>query len=304
MIGTKTLVVDNNIVVGDDIGRGEGTTLVLMSNIDRGRQQSARRATISGTGKGSLPKTAQIHLLKLFSVNRKGVLHGEKPSYNAVGKHHPLHPPRRRPPFPSAPHLTLIDPDYPRMIAAIAAAGAGECWHKDMHLPRPPRRGPPHPQTLGRRRLRRPLRPPPFRLLQLLRRPHHLRPRERRARSSPLDRRRRAEKLVVHLFCVVPRQRLVHDDLLFRYSEEELAEHLEESAASIRRAREGGLRDESERWRVKMASVVPCDGIKVKDINTGEVWRCLAGRWRPFLLLTMATLATSFTHFRHGDFHH
>ncbi|RVX16371.1 hypothetical protein CK203_014528 [Vitis vinifera] len=78
-----------------------------------------------------------------------------------------------------------------------------------------------------------------------------------------------AEKLI-HLFCVVPRQPLVHDDLIFRCSDDELVEHLKASEVSVRNAKEGGVVNGDEAWRKKVNSLVPPDGVTVKHIKTGE----------------------------------
>ncbi|RVW51289.1 hypothetical protein CK203_075447 [Vitis vinifera] len=79
-----------------------------------------------------------------------------------------------------------------------------------------------------------------------------------------------AEKLI-HLFCVVPRQPLVHDDLIFRCSDDELVEHLKASEVSVRNAKEGGVVNGDEAWRKKVNSLVPPDGVTVKHIKTGRL---------------------------------
>ncbi|CBI35365.3 unnamed protein product, partial [Vitis vinifera] len=78
-----------------------------------------------------------------------------------------------------------------------------------------------------------------------------------------------AEELI-YLFCVVPRQPLIHDDLLFRYSDDELVEHLKASEVSVRNAKEGGVFNGDEAWRKKVNSLVPPGGVTVKHIKTGE----------------------------------
>nr|CAD1818419.1 unnamed protein product [Ananas comosus var. bracteatus] len=83
------------------------------------------------------------------------------------------------------------------------------------------------PQAVGHPRPSRPLRPLPLRLLQLLLQPRHLRPRERsRACVAALAKR------LVHLFCVVPCQPLIHDALIFRYFDYDLLNYLARSPAS------------------------------------------------------------------------
>lgn len=96
-----------------------------------------------------------------------------------------------------------------------------------------------------------------------------------------------AERLI-HLFCIVPRQSLIHDDLLFKYSDIELVEHLKASELSLRNAGEKGLFNGEESWRKKLASLLPASGITVKHIKSGEdvlVTRRMVG---VFLLMTMA----------------
>ncbi|KAJ4873448.1 Uncharacterized protein Rs2_44899 [Raphanus sativus] len=66
---------------------------------------------------------------------------------------------------------------------------------------------------------------------------------------------------LIHLFCVVPRQTLIHDDLLFKYSDKELVEHLDRSEASLKKAKEEGWFDGDEEWRKKVNSLVPENGV-------------------------------------------
>ncbi|XP_010557553.1 PREDICTED: uncharacterized protein LOC104826512 [Tarenaya hassleriana] len=96
-----------------------------------------------------------------------------------------------------------------------------------------------------------------------------------------------AESLI-HLFCIVPRQTLIHDDVLFRYSDLELLDHLEKSACSTRNAKDKGRFDREEAWRKKLNHVLPENGVIVKHIKNGEdivVSRRMVG---VFLLMTMA----------------
>ncbi|CAA6666606.1 unnamed protein product [Spirodela intermedia] len=79
----------------------------------------------------------------------------------------------------------------------------------------------------------------------------------------------------VHLFCIVPRQSLIHDDLLFRYADAELTEHLELSEASVVNAMEKGIFDPEEPWRKK-------------HIKTGEDVPISRRMVAAFLLMTMA----------------
>ena len=79
-----------------------------------------------------------------------------------------------------------------------------------------------------------------------------------------------AERLI-HLFCVVPRQTLIHDDLLFQYSDLELVDHLKQSEVSLRNAKESGIFNEEEDWRKKLQALLPANGLAMKNIKTGEV---------------------------------
>ncbi|KAF5467583.1 hypothetical protein F2P56_011821 [Juglans regia] len=96
-----------------------------------------------------------------------------------------------------------------------------------------------------------------------------------------------AERLI-HLFCVVPRQPIIHEDLLFHYSDSELVEHLRLSAISMGKAKEKGLFDEDEGWRKKLQALLPADGITVKHIKTGEDVLLSRRVVAVFLLMTMA----------------
>jgi hypothetical protein len=74
-----------------------------------------------------------------------------------------------------------------------------------------------------------------------------------------------AERLV-HLFCVVPRQQIVHDDLLFHYADDDLVADLARSEDSLRDARQGVFL-EDEPWRCKIQRLLPAAGITVKHIR-------------------------------------
>ncbi|KVH95813.1 uncharacterized protein LOC112528052 [Cynara cardunculus var. scolymus] len=99
-----------------------------------------------------------------------------------------------------------------------------------------------------------------------------------------------AERLI-HLFCVVPRQQLIHDDLLFQYSDEsELVQHLKDSERSLINAKKGVLEigDEIQGWRKKLQSILPADGIVLKHIKTGEDVHLSRKVVATFLLMTIA----------------
>uniref|UniRef100_A0A7N0T3W7 DUF6817 domain-containing protein n=1 Tax=Kalanchoe fedtschenkoi TaxID=63787 RepID=A0A7N0T3W7_KALFE len=96
-----------------------------------------------------------------------------------------------------------------------------------------------------------------------------------------------AERLI-HLFCVVPRQPLIHDDLLFKYEEGELIEQLKQSESSLVNAKERGVFDKEEAWRRKLNSIVPADGVVVKHIKTGDDLRVSRRIVAVFLMMTIA----------------
>ncbi|KAL8267194.1 hypothetical protein R6Q59_004538 [Mikania micrantha] len=97
-----------------------------------------------------------------------------------------------------------------------------------------------------------------------------------------------AERLI-HLFCVVNRQKLIHDELLFRYSDEsELVQHVKDSEKSLSNARNGVLEVEDVEWRKKIQSILPADGIVMKHIKTGEDVHLSRRVVATFLLMTIA----------------
>ena len=63
-------------------------------------------------------------------------------------------------------------------------------------------------------------------------------------------------KRLIHLFCIVPRQPLIHDELLFQFSDSELIEYLKNSEISVRNAKENGAvvadSGQFEAWRKKL----------------------------------------------------
>ncbi|PKA65205.1 hypothetical protein AXF42_Ash013326 [Apostasia shenzhenica] len=178
------------------------------------------------------------------------------------------------------PDAVSSDPSLPSLLAALRHAGAGECWHKHgtflAHLAGV------HriltlwnaPQPVARCGLYHSAYSNSYVNLAIF--PPNSASRAELQASLGAD----AERLV-HLFCVIPRQPLIHDLLLFRYSDAELADHL---AASANPARSGP----DEPWRRKLCSLLPPQGIVVKHIRTGEnvpLSRRLAA---VFLLMTMA----------------
>ncbi|KAK1380538.1 Tetratricopeptide repeat protein like [Heracleum sosnowskyi] len=106
-----------------------------------------------------------------------------------------------------------------------------------------------------------------------------------------------AERLI-HLFCIVPRQALIHDDLLFKYTDSELVKHLKVSEISLKNAKEKGLFDREESWRKKMQTLVPASGITIKHIKTGEDVTVSRRAIAIFLMMTMADFSDQFFGFQ------
>ncbi|XP_076950566.1 uncharacterized protein LOC143623637 [Bidens hawaiensis] len=179
--------------------------------------------------------------------------------------------------------LETIDARLPSLISVLKSAGAGECWHK-------------HGSFLDHLT-------DIYRILTIWNAPDAVRlcglfhsaysnSYVNLAIFDPSTGRdvirghvgQHAERLI-HLFCVVPRQQLIHDDLLFRYEESELVRHVKESEASVVNATRG---DEFEEWRRKLRAVLPEDGVVLKHIKTGEDVRLSRRVVATFLLLTIA----------------
>ena len=91
---------------------------------------------------------------------------------------------------------------------------------------------------------------------------------------------------------------MIHDDLLFKYSDSELVEHLKLSEISLKIAKEKGLFNEDVVWRKKLRGLLPDNRLVVKHIKTGEdvlVSRRIAAI---FLLMTMAYFSDQFFGFQ------
>ncbi|XP_047163871.1 uncharacterized protein LOC124833428 [Vigna umbellata] len=93
---------------------------------------------------------------------------------------------------------------------------------------------------------------------------------------------------LIHLFCVVPQQPLIHDYLLFQYSDQKLVQHLADSEISLRNAKEKGVLDGEEGWRKKLQGLVPAEGVEVKHIRTGERVHVSRRIVVVFVMMTMA----------------
>nr|XP_043624755.1 uncharacterized protein LOC122596269 [Erigeron canadensis] len=184
-------------------------------------------------------------------------------------------------------NLESVDKNLPTLLTILRSAGAGECWHRLgtfldhlYHV---------------------------YRILKLWKAPdsvclfglfhsvysnsyHDL------AIFDPVTDRETVRNHVgsvaeclIHLFCIVPRHTLIHDDLVFRYTDSELQEHLQASELSLRNLKEkAGSSMKEEIWRKKLQAIVPANGIKVKHIRTGEPVVLPRRVLAVFLLMTIA----------------
>ncbi|ONI32142.1 hypothetical protein PRUPE_1G350900 [Prunus persica] len=107
-----------------------------------------------------------------------------------------------------------------------------------------------------------------------------------------------AERLI-HFFCIVPRQSLIHDDLLFHYTDSELVEHLKQSEVSLAAPATNSNSNNQDQiqedhsaapwsWRKKLQTLVPANGITVKHIKTGEDVLVSRRVVAVFLMMTIA----------------
>lgn len=172
-----------------------------------------------------------------------------------------------------------IDPALPGLLEVLRETGASECWHKHGTFLE-------HLQDV-------------YRILKLWRAPDSV------ARcglfhsaysnsyvnlaifQADMDRQRvrdilgpQAEHLV-HLFCVVPRQQLIHDMLLFRFSDQELLAALNEK--------------QDHDGSNKVRAVLPAEGLTVKHIRTGDDVHLPRSVVAVFILLTMADFIDQLT---------
>ncbi|XP_078151711.1 uncharacterized protein LOC144546984 [Carex rostrata] len=182
--------------------------------------------------------------------------------------------------------LASIDPSLPSFVSILHSVGAGECWHKHStffshlfdiyrilklwHAP----------DSVARCGLFHSAYSNSYVNLAIFN-PGTSRSYVRSLIGEPAER-------LVYLFCVVPRQHLIHDDLLFHYSDSDLNKHLALSEASIKEAKEKGIFDQNQTWRKKVRDLLPAEGIKVKHIKTGEDVLISRRMAAVFLLMTMA----------------
>ncbi|XP_020112821.1 uncharacterized protein LOC109727222 [Ananas comosus] len=192
--------------------------------------------------------------------------------------------------------LELVDPALPSLVSVLRSAGAGECYHKHgtflAHLVGVHRIltlwGAPHP--VARCGLYHSSYSNSYVNLAIFD------PGTSRARVASLV--GAAAERLVHLFCVVPRHALIHDNLLFHYADAELADHLAASENSLRATKESGAFDSAEPWRRKIQSVLPAEGVKVKHIKTGEAMTVSRRVVATFLLMTVADFSDQYVDYQ------
>lgn len=172
------------------------------------------------------------------------------------------------------------DPALPTLLAALRSAGAGECWHKHgtflAHLTGV------HriltlwsaPLSVARCGLFHSAYSNSYVNLAIF----DPGATSRAALSLLLG---PAAERLVHIFCIIPRHTIIHDLLLFRYRDADLAGDLAASADLARRGKD-------EPWRQKINSVIPPEGIFLKQIRTGEDILVSRRAIAAFLLMTMA----------------
>ncbi|CAI9785518.1 unnamed protein product [Fraxinus pennsylvanica] len=196
--------------------------------------------------------------------------------------------------------LETVNENLPRLISVLRSVGAGECWHKHGSFLD-------HLVDL-------------YRILKIWKAPESVclcglfhssysnsyvnlaifDPSTGRdtVRAHVGD----AAERLIHLFCIVPRQSLIHDDLLFKYTDSELIEHLELSEISLKNAKEKNLFNDEEPWRLKLQSLVPAQGISVKHIKTGEDVLLSRRVFAVFLMMTMGDFSDQLFSFQDSLF--
>ncbi|KAI3419952.1 uncharacterized protein J3R85_012884 [Psidium guajava] len=192
--------------------------------------------------------------------------------------------------------LEVVDPRLTSLVATLRSAGAGECWHKNASFLD-------HLVDI-------------YRILHLWRAPDavclcglyhsaYSNSSVNLAIFSPNTSRdvvrshvgNAAERLI-HLYCIVPRQTLIRNDLLFHFDDSELVENLKLSEMSLWNAKENRAFNGDEAWRKKVQSLLPAEGIKVKHRKTGEDVLVSRRVVAVFLMMAMADFSDQFFGFQ------
>ncbi|CAN6238958.1 unnamed protein product [Urochloa humidicola] len=179
------------------------------------------------------------------------------------------------------------DPGLPPLVSVLRAAGAGECYHKHgtflAHLVDTHRIlslwG--APLAVSRCGLFHSSYSNSYVDLAIFH-PDTGRDRVRAIIGSPAER-------LVHLFCVVPRHQLIHDRLLFHYTDQELRDHLASSSESSQ---------PEAPWRVKLRGLLPVGGVVARHIRTGEPVALSRRVVAAFLLMTVADFSDQYTDYQ------
>ncbi|KAL6911310.1 hypothetical protein ACP4OV_000115 [Aristida adscensionis] len=195
--------------------------------------------------------------------------------------------------------LGTVDAELPSLVSVLCAAGAGECYHK-------------HGTFLAHL-------VDVYRILRLWGAPDAVarcglfhssysnsyvdlaifQPDAGRAAVRAIV--GAAAERLVHLFCVVPRHALLHDDLHLRYTDAELRDHLAASQASLAAAARGDAAvppPADEPWRRKLRSLVPPEGVVARHIRTGEPVALSRRVVAVFILITVADFSDQYTDYQ------
>ncbi|CAN6252716.1 unnamed protein product [Urochloa humidicola] len=189
--------------------------------------------------------------------------------------------------------LGLADPDLPSLVSVLRAAGAGKCYHKHGtfldHLVDTYRilRLWGAPDAVSRCGLFHSSYSNSYVNLAIFH-PDTGRDRVRSIIGAPAER-------LVHLLCVVPRHQLIHDLLLFHYTDQELRDHLAASSKSLSQDEEP---EASAAWRVKLRGVLPEEGVVARHIRTGEPVALSRRVVAAFLLMTVADFSDQYTDYQ------
>jgi hypothetical protein len=196
--------------------------------------------------------------------------------------------------------LGAADPELPSLVAVLRAAGAGECYHKHgtflAHLLEVYRilRLWGAPDAVARCGLFHSSYSNSYVNLAIFQ-PDTGRDRVRAIVGAPAER-------LVHLFCVVPRHQLIHEDLLFHYTDQELRDHLATSQAQSQAPVDcdaaASTEQEQPAWRRKLRSLVPVDGMVARHIRTGEPVALSRRVVAAFLLMTVADFSDQYTDYQ------
>lgn len=194
-----------------------------------------------------------------------------------------------------------IDPSLPAFMSVLRSSGASECWHKH--------------GTFFEHLL------DVYRILKLWRAPDpvsrcglfhsaYSNSYVNLAIFQPDVERHKVRDIIgdpaehlVHLFCIVPRHALIHDMLLFQFTDDELLSALHGHALPLRNGNlqnghansAPGTGNDGDKFRDKLREIIPPEGITLKHIRTGEDVHLSRSLIAVFLFLTMADFIDQLT---------